>query len=97
VNVLQHKVLPFGDIEIYGQMSLDFGGDETPESIRFAATLQIVKDAFVVKEFIPVKSINGAGAGILLGVLRSALTEALVLKGGALVMPVGEVLTIPAR
>jgi hypothetical protein len=90
VNVLTVKPDESGTGKyITGQMSLDFGGSsEGLAAVRFAALVAADgMGSWVVKSFTTQKSVSGGGAEALLGVLKSALQEALTLKGEALFGP----------
>ncbi len=90
VNVLSVKPDESGMGKyISGQMSLDFGGSsEGLVPVRFAAFVEADgMGSWVVKSFTTQKSVSGGGAEALLNVLKSALQEALSLKGEALFGP----------
>lgn len=70
---------------ITGQMSLDFGGNVKPDAVRFAAHVEPDDMGnWAVKSFTTQKAVSGGGAEILLGVLQSALQEAISTKGADL-------------
>jgi hypothetical protein len=76
-------------VVVTGQISLDFGGDIAPDAIRFRAVLEHGggfpwAPGLVVQSFQTLKTVSGGGADILLGVLKSALQEALNQRGGSL-------------
>lgn len=76
-------------MQVVGQISLDFGGALAPEAIRFRADIRYNTQGgkyLVVQDFTTLKSVSGGGADILLGVLKSALQEALDLKGESLLV-----------
>ena len=81
VRILGHKPTDFaGRTQIRGQMSLDFGGNTEPDAVVFTAIVGSEPN-FIVDSFTPLKSVSGAGATILINMLRSALEEALLQKG----------------
>lgn len=96
VRVLRAETLPpapdmvesgYTDTNIWGQITIDFGGGTSnPDAVRFKA--QVTQDPegrFTVYEFVPVKTVSGGGAELLIGVLRSALQEALNVRGESLI------------
>ena len=69
-------------VVVTGAISLDFGGDIAPDAIRFRAVIGHGggfpwAPGLVVESFSTMKTVSGSGADILLGVLKSALQEAL--------------------
>jgi hypothetical protein len=84
----QERVQPVGLAEEYlvrGSIALDFGEGHPPEAIYFGATVLLIEgSSWVVTSFGLKKTVSGGGADVLLGVLKSALQEALRLKGKSL-------------
>lgn len=76
---------------VAGQISLDFGGDIAPDAIRFSAVISGGSKGLTVLDFTTLKTVSGGGADILLGVLKSALQEALNLKGESLLDTTSEI------
>lgn len=87
-------------VVVTGQISLDFGGDIAPDAIRFRAVISHGggfpwAPGLVVETFQTLKTVSGGGADILLGVLKSALQEALNQRGESLLDPKEELPPAP--
>lgn len=86
VRVLGVKSIPekVGYTAVSGQMTLDFGGSIEPDAVRFAADIEDMGGGMEVRTFVPLRAVSGGGADVLIGVLKSALQEALDVRGDAL-------------
>lgn len=92
VRILSSKpdITPRGvpsGLMVAGQMSIDFGGEIQPDAVRFTAGLAPGGKSYQVVWFTPTKTVSGAGADLILGVLEAALQEALDVKGATLLGP----------